>query len=205
MDNTSATPMVFDDGTQAWVPNESVQDAVKDGGRLVQSMTFDDGSKAWVPLDNVHDAIHDGGQLTPPPVPRPPAPQMEESQLGHLYAGEDPNKFAHEDFLQRHPTLAAANKASDAAQEAMISPLAGGAKSAVRGLVDVVNLPSKAVNYVAGSHVMPSIQEAYSQDTGTPVDDLSTLQPKNLGRQRLFCHSHSDHATSVALLGRQAY
>ena len=67
----SGIPMAFDDGTQAYVPQERVPDAVKDGGRLVQAMHFDDGSKAWVPLDKVHDAIHDGGQLVLPGVPRP--------------------------------------------------------------------------------------------------------------------------------------
>lgn len=61
-------PVAFDDGTQAYVPQEKLSDAIKDGGKLVQSMTFDDGTKAWVPFDKVHDAIHDGGQLTPPPL-----------------------------------------------------------------------------------------------------------------------------------------
>jgi hypothetical protein len=61
-------PVAFDDGTQAYVPQEKLSDAIKDGGKLVQSMTFDDGTKAWVPFDKVHDAVRDGGQLTPPPL-----------------------------------------------------------------------------------------------------------------------------------------
>lgn len=76
--------MAFDDGTQGYVPQERVADAVRDGGKLVQAMSFDDGSKAWVPFDRVHDAIHDGGQLVPPGIPRPQTPTMETSTLGHL-------------------------------------------------------------------------------------------------------------------------
>lgn len=95
--------MAFDDGTQAYVPQERVADAVRDGGKLVQAMSFDDGSKAWVPFDKVHDAIHDGGQLVPLAVPKPTV-NMQTSALGHLSApaqvGSDVLKGVGEGALQ---------------------------------------------------------------------------------------------------------
>jgi hypothetical protein len=59
----STLPMVFDDGTSAMVPQEKIQAAMQDGGKLVQPMMFDDGSRAMVPLEKVHDAMQDGGQV----------------------------------------------------------------------------------------------------------------------------------------------
>jgi hypothetical protein len=59
----STLPMVFDDGTSAMVPQEKVQAAMQDGGKVVQPMIFDDGSRAMVPLEKVHGALQDGGQV----------------------------------------------------------------------------------------------------------------------------------------------
>lgn len=71
MGSPNTLPIAFDDGTSAHVPMEKVADALKDGGKVVQSMRFDDGSSAWVPLDKVHDALKDGGMVigAPPRLP----------------------------------------------------------------------------------------------------------------------------------------
>src|SRR5579864_2505880 len=71
MGSPNTLPIAFDDGTSANVPMEKVADALKDGGKVVQSMRFDDGSSAWVPLDKVHDALKDGGMVigAPPRLP----------------------------------------------------------------------------------------------------------------------------------------
>src|SRR5215472_12358787 len=64
-------PMVFDDGSQAMVPQEKAQGAMADGGKVVQPMLFNDGSRAMVPLERVHDALQDGGQVMGSPPQRP--------------------------------------------------------------------------------------------------------------------------------------
>lgn len=83
----STYPVVFDDGSKAMVPQEKLQGALKDGGKLAQAMQFDDGSKAYVPFDKVHDAVHDGGMLIGDAPKAPAAPQMQQSALGGLMGG----------------------------------------------------------------------------------------------------------------------
>jgi hypothetical protein len=68
--------MVFDDGTSALVPQEKMQAAMQDGGKVVQPMMFDDGSRAMVPLERVHSALQDGGQVIGQ-APQRPAVNME--------------------------------------------------------------------------------------------------------------------------------
>lgn len=85
---SASTPVIFDDGSKAFVPQGQLSAALKDGGKVAQAMLFDDGSKAYVPLDKVHDAIHDGGQLMGmPPAMAPGAPSSQSMQGQYLVGG----------------------------------------------------------------------------------------------------------------------
>jgi hypothetical protein len=86
---SSPTPVIFDDGSKALVPQEQLSAALKDGGKVAQAMQFDDGSKAYVTLDRVHDAIHDGGMLIGA-APQLPQPDMQTADIMVPSAGRIP-------------------------------------------------------------------------------------------------------------------
>lgn len=73
----SSYPVVFDDGSKAYVPEANLSKALSDGGKLAQRMHFDDGSRALVPMDRIKDAMKDGGQIIGENV-APPQPKMHE-------------------------------------------------------------------------------------------------------------------------------
>src|ERR1700739_4667965 len=59
----AAVPVIAPDGTAYAVPQEHVQEALQQGGKVAASVRSPDGSYHAVPFDRVRDAIAAGGVL----------------------------------------------------------------------------------------------------------------------------------------------
>ena len=170
---STGIPIAFDDGTQAYVPQEKVPDAINDGGKLVQAMTFDDGSHAWVPLERVHDAIHDGGQLVLPGVSRPKV-NMQASTLGTVYDRTVNGPSGANGGPLPSPKVAGANSIAEGVSRDTVpnrlatGVLEGGLQTAHTALVPV----GKTVQALTGSTSLP-----------TSFKEPSTLEPQGTAEQ----------------------
>lgn len=138
---STPTPVIFDDGSKALVPQEKLSAALKDGGKVAQAMQFDDGSKAYVPLDRVHDAIHDGGMLIGAP-PQPPKIDMQPAGItvpsagripGQMNPGENVADRNVYEGLKAGATVGALPLAASAGLPALAGGVAGGAVGEVGG------------------------------------------------------------------------
>jgi hypothetical protein len=166
----STVPMFSPDGQLGDVPHDRTSDAVKAGFKIGQDMVAPNGKPGVIPVDSVHDAIKAGFSLASPSVPRPSV-DMQESNLGRLYAGQP--SIQEQQYRDQHPTLA---KITDVSKDAAVGPTIGLAKAAGSTAIDADNLVR---------HVLNKTGVYQSQDDSPQTFGLKpgALEPKTAGEK----------------------